>query len=113
MSERWYNQNLKTPKITGSIKIGSTGRNRIKWICSDSLFFNERIYYKHNEAKGLLIFGKPTLTFTGKTIKPYKRSKNIFIFQAIIDNIPDGEYCFNEESNEDEIYIYYREQGVL
>ena len=111
MSIKWHNQNLKTPKITGSLRIGSTARNMIKWVYSNSPFFNGRVYYKQDEVKGILIFGKPTLTFAGKTVKPFNRSKNTFLFQIRVDDIPDGKYIFDEESNEDKIYIYYREQN--
>ena len=111
MSKKWYNQNLKTPKISGSLRIGSTARNGVKWVYSNSLFFKGRVYYKQDEVKGILIFGKPTLTFIGKTVKPFNQSKNTFLFQIRIDDIPDGKYYFDEESTEDEIYIYYREQN--
>ncbi len=102
---------MKTPKITGSLRIGSTARNRVKLIYSNSPFFNNRVYYKHDEAKGLLVFGKPTMMFSGKTVKPINRSKGKHLIQITIDGIPDGVYFFDEESNEDVIYIFYRDQN--
>ena len=111
MSIKWHNQDLKTPKVIGSIRIGSTARNRVKWIYSSSDFFNEPVYYKQDEAKGILIFGKPTMEFTGTTVKAIKRCKSTFNLQITVDDIPDGSYYFDEESTEDGIYIYYREQN--
>ena len=111
MSEKWYNLDLKTPKQSGSLRIGSTCRNRVKLIYTKSKFFKERVYYKHDEENGILIFGKPTMMFSGTTVKPIIRNPDSYIVQITCSGIPDGEYYFDEESTEDEIYIYYRDQN--
>jgi len=97
--------------LTGSILVFTSQSQNIKKIRTSSDFFKNEIYCIEDKIKGTLTFRKPTTMYNGKTIKTYKYSKG-FKFDIHCDEIEVGkEYCFNEDSNEDDgVIINYRKK---
>jgi len=94
--------------LLGTIKIKNTIKYGVLNFKSSSDFFNSKVYLEHDVDNGILKFIKPTEMFDGKTIKT-TRLKNYFKFDMYVDvSVADGEYNFEEESNEDEVLIYYK-----
>lgn len=95
-------------KITGTIKVINTHKKGVKIIKSTSDFFSSEIYVNNDDINGILTIGKPTPMFDGKTIKTQPLSIGYkFVFYC--GELQEIEYEFDDDSNEDEIYIYYRE----
>jgi hypothetical protein len=95
-------------RISGKIKVVNSKLFGVKKIISDSCIFKSEVYVNNDVVNGVLTIGKPTPMYEGKTIKTLKCLGGYKI-ELRCDELQEVEYEFDEESNDDEIYIYYRE----
>jgi hypothetical protein len=92
-------------------KNAKQGVNRFIAHSSNPFFYSE-IIVKINEDS--IVFTKPTIDYSGKTIKPTKTNKKYkwVTFSLYAENMKEGKYIISEENNEDIIVIYFTDEQI-
>lgn len=93
--------------MINSISVYKHTHRRQKQFRTTHPFFNEEfIYYDDGES---ITFSKPTIDYNGKTRNPSKleqKKEDAYTF-TLVTEIPSGVYTFDEDSNNDQMIIYY------
>lgn len=92
------------PVISGSISVYDGRKDRYRQIESSSRWFDDEEYYViKDDEDGCLTIKKCYMEIPKNAIKFSKTRRFHFVSQ-----LPKGTFCFDEEeSNEDELVIYY------
>ena len=94
--------------IIGSITLSKGNNPKNIHVTSKSEFFNEPIVYKIED--GCIILRHADIDDNTRIVSPsLYRKNNFFHFNISFNNeeIPLKNYIFEEDSNEDEVIIYY------
>lgn len=82
-------------------------KNRIDIFSNLDFFKTDRIIIKHNEIEKRIIFKIPSISYVGKT-HIVKQDHNMSIIKMTPPELIIGDFPIDqEESNEDQIVIYY------
>lgn len=94
--------------VIGSITLSKGNNPKNIHVTSKSEFFNEPIVYKIED--GCIVLRHSDIDDNVKKVSPTLDKKtNYFHFHIPFNNeeIPLKNYVFDEDSNEDEVYVYY------
>ncbi len=90
--------------VSGSISVYDGRKDRYRQIKSSSRWFNDADYYVINDDGECLVIKKCYMEVPKNAQKFSKTNRFHFV-----SDLPKGTFCFDEEeSNEDELVIYYR-----
>lgn len=103
-SKKIETEQCTIPSVSGSISVYDGRKDRYRQIESSSRWFDDEEYYVITDEDGCLTIKKCYMEVPKNAQKFSKIRRFHFV-----SSLPKGTFCFDEEeSNEDELVIYYR-----